>query len=672
MKLPPPLDRKLIRELDAQGATEELARLRRERTEELDACYPEPDAGAIQRFYERVRSEDATWNESIRNARELRFMKDELPEKYKRASKDGRRFRTRLSDNEVLRTASIQCRNDYKVKVPAAGASEKALQQSQKQSRWCQQLRQALERKAGKPLRRIFVDNQHGDGIGAIEFFLTDAYDRLGLEQRGEEESNRDYLKRTEEQLKRAGMPFGIRPIDKLALFYQEDEDGVSRAVIVERKLRDDWMAEDRLRKLRKSRQRNVDEDGNPIPDPHVAGAPVDAASSESTGDTVECIRYYDRRWYAYMVEGKLIDCDEHQLPDCPIILIPGIPTGSPNKSEALQGVTWGMYEMERFLNDILTREWDNAFRFQNPKVVITTPQDGTLMYEDEARTRPTVLKLDDPEIAQLNPGQQIQNITQGWQSYDTSKVVGVALQMFERSGLNPIASGESPGADPAGYTVNSLQGAAQNLYEVLLDNEARAWEKLCDLARLTVRDTLNETVYLSVPMADNKEGGTEWLALSPDDVDETPTVVYIDPLSDANRLSIRQSLMEGNAKGYIPREMVQREGFGIEDPRAADKEIAIDAVKMQLLGMAVQEAMMRVQIAQQPQMSPLVDQNGQPMPASNPQANGGAPALPQPPTVGAANTQASQGGGGAGFASRANAGQDRGYRPPQGAMGPA
>lgn len=674
-KLPPPLDRKVLAELEAQGddGKKLAAKMRADRTEELDALYPKPDAGSIQRFYEREHSNDAQWNEVIRQAREMRYMRDELPEKMQKDSKHGRRFRTRLSDNEVLRTAAIQCRNDYKVKVPAAGGSEKATKQGQKQTRWCQQLRAAFERKAGKPLRRIVVDNQHGDAIGAWEFFLTDAYDRLDLEKQREGETPHAYNARTEEALKRAGMPFGIRPVDKLGLFYREDEDGVSRAVIVERKLREEWDAEERYRQLQKKRNAKVDEDGVPIPDPHVAGAPIDSERTETGGDTVECIKYYDRRWYAYMVEGRLVDCDEHHLPDCPIVLVPGIPTGSPNRSEALQGVTWGMYEMERFLNDLFTREWDNAFRFQNPKVVITTPADGKRMFDDEAETKPTVLRLDDGGMPQLNPGQVPVNITQNWDPYDTSNVVNVALQMWQRSGLNAIASGEAPGSDPAGYTVNSLQGAAQNLYEVLLDNEARAWEKICDLARLVVRDTLNETVYLASPMADSKEGGTEWLGLSPDDVDETPTVVYIDPLSDANRLAIRQSLMEGNLKGFIKRDRVQTEGFGVDDTRAEDKQMALDELKRQMVGLAVQDAIQRVQMMAAPPAAPpapvILGPNGQPLPPSNAQQNGGAPADPNPPTVGAANAAASQGVPGA--ASRGRAGQDSGYRPPAGVMQP-
>lgn len=666
-KLPPPIPPDIERELDG---TPELALLKRRRTEELDALYPKPDATSIQRFYEREKSNDATWHEYIRNGREMRFMQDELPEKLKKRDKFGRRFRTRLSNNEVLRTVSLQCRNDYKVRIPASGSSDKAITRGTKQSRWCQQLRPAFERKASKPLRRIVVDNQHGDSIGAWEFYLTDAYDRVDLEQR-EDESAHDYNRRTEEQLKQAGMPFGIRPVDKLALFYREDEDGVCKAVIAERKPREDYEGEERLRALRKKRK-DSGEDVGDIPDPHVAGEPIDAHSSENTGDTVECIRYYDRRWYAYMVDGKFVDGPhEHKLPDCPIFLIPGIPTGSPNKSEALQGVTWGLFDIERFLNDSLTREWDLAFRYMDPKVVIETAPGQQLLYDDPAQTRPTVLKLDGDGVSQLNPGQKIVNATQGWQPYDLGKVQGFALQMFERSGLNPIAQGESPGSDPAGYTVNSLQGAAQNLYEVLLDNEARAWEKVCDFARLTVRDTLREVVYLSVPMGDTREGGTEWLALAPDDVDETPAIVTIDPLSDANRLSIRQSLMEGNARGYVPRRLVQQDGFGIEDPRAADKELAVDTLMQQLMGQAVQEAMAIIAARQQPaQPSGLVGPDGV-TPLSSGQANGGVPAPVQPPTVGAELSVASQAGSVPGVASRARGGQDSGYRPPQGVMSP-
>lgn len=648
VKLPEPIDTALAEALEG---TPELRRLQAQYAADLDELCPEPEVTDTLALYEDLRQQFAVFHELIRAGRLQRFEHDQLDPKQAREQRNSVRFFSRFSNNEILRTVSMQCRNDFKVTVPPAGASRDALKRSQRQTRWLQQLRKAAERRANDPLRRKWVDAQHGDSLGIVEVYLTDAYDRLKLD-RMEEERDSEYLRRTERLLQQAGPPFGLRVADPLGCFYDTDEDGVYVAFIAERRPR-------RHEERRMKRHNREDyEEWKASDFSRGQAQPIDGTGpgQDITGDTVECIRYYDARWYWYFVDGKPVGKPkEHRMPGCPIFLFKGIPTSSPNRAEQIQGVTWGMIGLEKLFNDLVTRKADTAFTRGEPHpVVYATDVSIAAMPE-----QPT-LRWKPGEVPYIPPGWDIKDAFAGFKAEEPDALLNLIQQIWQRNGLNPIAQGQSPGADPAGYTVNTLQNAAQNLYEVLADNEARAWETVCDFIRRMIRQTIRETVYLSVPMADGAAGGTEWLGLGPDDIDETPCEVTIDPLGDANRLAVRESLIKGHQLKYVPKAMVQRDGFGANDPDAWDREIDVDDLKAQLRPLLFQDVQstiaMQTAAAQGAPMAGAGSAGGE-LP---PTANGAAPAEPQPPTVGAGQAAQSQGG----MSPQGRAGSDSGYRP--------
>lgn len=620
--------------------TPELRALRAKIAAINDRRYPEPTLADIQKLRDQLRTSHIERWELIEDNRAVRYQREDLPDRLARWKRGSRRFRSRLSHNEIMRTVAMQTRNPLKVEVPRAGSGEAAEKASTKQTRWCNQLMPALERKQGRSLRRPFVDNQHGDGQAVYEVYLTDAYEKLDLEKHrddeGQEESNHEYMKRTEADLMRAGLPFGVRRLDPISVYRKFDDLGICYAVIEERKeYREvynkllDTIGMEEVDKLR-------------LPKPSDDGWAEELGVREGNTDTVRTLRYYDRRWYVYIVGDRIVDGPtEHKMPGVPVFEAAGMVTSSPNQSEQLQGVTWGMTEIELAINELIDVVLDSHFTFSRPKPVIQTPVDGQLM--QDANDKPISLDLSDPQkVPQLNPGQTIVDAFGGFQPKIPDWVVNTLRGFWQHSGLNPIAQGESPGSDPAGYTVNALTNAAQANYEVLLDNEARTWGQVCDYIRLLIRDTIRERVYLSVPMADRKEGGTEWLALGPDDVDETPSIVTIDPLSDTNRLALRQSLLEGLRAGLIGRARVQREGYGVDDPDAEDDKILTDKAFEMLVNRLLAEVEAIITGAQQgTQVDPVT---GQPIPP-DPNAlmrNGGAPAPVAPPTVGATAAGAS------------------------------
>jgi hypothetical protein len=274
-----------------------------------------------------------------------------------------------------------------------------------------------------------------------------------------------------------------------------------------------------------------------------------------------------------------------------------------------MQGITWGLVENERAMNDLLTIQQDVAFKLSIPRFFVELTPDA-MMSLDERTSKPEALNLNTDEVRQIHG-----RLRHTLENVDTPNHINSYLQMlmglWQRSGLNPIAMGESPGSDPAGYTVNTLQGAAQSQYEVLLDNAARTWGQVCDFTRSLIKYTLHEGIYLSAPSGAEKRE-TTFLLLAPEDVDDTPCQVRIDPLSDANRMAQRQSLMDGMAAHVVPREVVMRDGYGATNPSAWDRSMLLDDMKQQLSGFAVQLAMYFLQQRLQSAM---------PQPAADPMA---------------------------------------------------
>lgn len=602
---------------------------------------PKPTVGDIMSGYRQEHSRLNEWRRWAMRERERRTERDETPLHMIRDMKDGRRFYSKFTDNEINRVVALQTQNPPKAIVPSAGNTATARKNAQIETRWVNQILPTCERVAANPIRRRVVDCQNEIGRAAYELYMTDSYDDVDTERRPIEdpatgevrlETAKEANDRLDGEIQSRRPPFGVRYVDGLSLYYRPDDRGVRRAWIVEKKPYDDIDADLR------TRGKSLGDYG--VPDPGAEGWPEETPTPVPTCTT---IRYYDRRWYAYIVDGVAVDGPREHMLSCgvPVFPVLGMVTGNPDAQYAARGICWGMESIELGIDDLMTIALDNARTYRKPKFIIETPLTGDIA-RDPATGKPIVLDLSNPNsVEQMVAGQKLVNVLQGWNPYEQQGLVGQLQQLWVRNGLNPVVQGESPGAATAGYTVNALQGGSTREYENNLENEATALAKLFDAARLVVRDTIGERTFLAAPMKEDNTG-VEWLGLAPDQVTETPCIVEIDPTSEANRLAKRQSLMQGNKEGFIKRSRVQSEGFAIDDTDAEDDAIAIDLAVQQLAQLALQDAMSTVRgmNQQQPQMgSGLVDQHGNPLPPS------GGPPPPQPPPVGAGLAAASQQG---------------------------
>lgn len=624
----------------------------------LKDLFPEPDVGDIIAKYAGLKTDWNATHSLVELARDNFYQRTDTPEKWKRDLEDGRRIYSRLSLNEIFRVVANQCRNAPRFNVPIAETGKGGPERSKQQTRWANSLITGLERSAREALRRKLVDSQLSTGRGILWLFPNEAYENVEFDYRvdadGNMETEKEYLERTEKALIGAGLPWGARVIDPTCYFPEAGIGGDDYVCIVENK------------PYRQVYHRAVSKHGRAyvqdelrLPRPGLGGWPtstqglllqdqaihVGAAYANSTANgVVECITYYDRLWYAYIVGGHCIDGPRlHGHNRIPIFELKCLITSSPNRVEECMGITQGMLHIERAIDDLLTLAVDTAYRFSTPKLVVETAVDGRLALG--ADRQPKTYNFSDPKrVEQLLPGQSVRDVTKDFTPVLQTEILGLLQAQWQRSGLNPIAQGQSPGADPAGYTVNTLQSAALSPYEGPADNEARFWEEVVDFVRADIRGRVKERVYLDVPM-DDRRGGTEWLGLGPDDVDQTPSVCTIDPLSDQQRMAMAQWLMSGNQAGYVTRERVQRTGFGIEDTLAEDHLLAVEELMKRLAAVAQDEAIMEVKGPEEqvlpggPEaMAAAASPQGVP-----PLPPGQGPAPPEAPSVGAAPAQASQ-----------------------------
>ena len=681
-----------IKEFDPESA----ARLQRGRKAALDNELPEPTEDDINRLRIRLDSFFHDWihgdggqNSATEDAdgatdpapigvpglmriRAMRYHKDQMPQKYRELLAAPYRFRSNLTANEIDRTVALATRNMPKIGIAAAGREPEDRRKSQSETRWANMLLPSLERAAGEPLLYPFADALFEGGVGYFEVFQTGAYDTLDFDQ-GAGETDDAYVARTDSALLKAEMPFGVRVPDPLAVRIGLNDYGAQCALVIETKPYRQVFA--RL----EARVSQDQLDALKLPKPGDRGAPVVAGMSSggwTVGDdgSVECIRYLDPRWYCYMVAGKIVTSEEHGMPGLPIIPSWGSVTSSSNFAQKYQGIVWGTIDQEQAINDLVTTELDIGIQFARPKATIETPVGGRLRGPDGKPQNIDLRGING--VPELMPGQKVVDAFKDFKSHIDPRLLAFIMQLRQNSSLNPVAAGESPGADPSGFAINSLQASTQMRYEVLIDNYGRTVGQLVDFIRKMVKEgPIAEQVNLAI---EGDDGVVENLSLGPDDISDVPCVVAVDSMNDVNRLAQRDSLMVGNERGFVPRRIVMELGFGATDARAWDDELFEDEITRAVQGLAVQHSIMLVSPQpQDPMLQPTAptdagaadggggggDQGGhnnREQQAGAPSGDNGATPAPTPgSTVGRAGARASQGGSpGSRSAARARGGQ--------------
>lgn len=634
-------------------------------------AFPKPDLQDILTFKQRQDRVRASWVERVNRVRDLRYQEDELPQKWHEQLNipDGRRFFTNSTDNQITRISTLLNRNPPKVYVPASGIGDKAQDRSTIQTRWGQELPNAFERDSLLPIWDRVDDSACETGIGIVEEFFTDEYDRwqeLAEEYKTAKPADKRDIER---ELAAMGLPVGVRVPDAVSVSFEVDGNGRCwRVQIAERKnyrqvfnaLREGMSAEDFAEAS--------------IPPISALGTPQIGIWNFRYGDgesvynatpdeegMVDVIRQYDDKWLTVVVAGRIVQNEPHGFPRVPVFLQFGRVTSSSYQGRMLRGVTFGTAQQELIANDIGTLWTDNQFTYSRPFPIIETSENGAPIM-DPKTNMPRNVDLSDPtQPPVLGPGQKVADAFGDFHgNVDTNFLTFISGYM-QQSGLGAIAQGESPGADASGYAIASLTEGATGPFAPLLRGKQKMLANFINFNRQLVRDVLEGPVTLAIESEDGNR--SDYVTLTPERVDDVPTKVTIDPQSDAQRMGITQWIVKAWQDGLVPKSVAQRVAYGnvIDDQTTVDDQILLERAKTAMEPMIVEAAFKALQRDAFPETA--VTPAGPPAPDA-PTAPPG-PSAPSAPTIGATMSAASRATGPSASQSVASAAPG-GQQPPQ------
>lgn len=596
-------------------------------SEENDRIWPEPTLGDILELKQQLQDDRQLWADKVKQVRVARYNLDTTPPKWatKLNIPDDRRIHTNNTGNEINRVVAMLERNPPRITISPSSDSNPAIQRAEKQARWCQQLLKSVERDKRLPVWQRGSDAAAETGLGGFELYMTEAWEAVEklIEQLDPDSIDTDEQKQLQREIdeakKAAGLPFALRPLDALSILL-DPEDPDSPALIIERKhyrqiyqkLREKLSKEklDEIRLPRPGQRAWPDSERLVRYEYDGIQGTYDASPVGERGDLVEVIRYYDKRWLVEVVAGRITECVEHHWPGIPVFPQLGKVTSSSNSEWMLQGITFGMTSLELALNDLFTLALDSQYTYGRPFPVVSTSENGSPLFNKEGQ--PDIVRLDDPaRPPQLGPGQTIVDAFGGFNGNIENQFLQVLQSYWQRSGLNAVAQGESPGADPSGFALNTLNVGAEALYESILDNKVQTLGSFCDFVRQSIRTTIGESITLSVPSQDGQ--GEEYLSLGPDDIDQVPTTVFIDPKSDLQRLSIISMLTQAWQQGLITKRHVQVLGLTgiVEDPDEENNQIALERMEAMIDPMIVASVLKQVEAESFPELAPPAGPGG-------------------------------------------------------------
>ncbi len=640
---------RLLAELTRTGDEDLLAgEVVSPRQKRLEAQFPKPDEGEILHLKEWLGQRFKNYHDGVvgelqsdtRAAgavgiRTMRYGRDKTPDKLNQRMSNDLRVRTMLSHQEIESVRAMLSRNPLRIRIPASGGTQGAKDKSNLETRWANELAPALERRAVFPLMES-QDDAQVEGLGGWEVFITSAYEDIDFSQHPDE-SDEEYDERIDDELRIAGLPFGVRPLDNLSTLFDTDEQGIYVGMIIEKK---------RYRPLWRRLRGNLSQAeflrlSLPDPDhPATSSGALGAAAAGFVGDEITTIRYYDRVWSAYLVGDKIVEIAKHGLPGVPIFPTFSHVTSSPTLGDKLQGVTYGLAGLELAINDILTQATDAELTFNRPRPVAVGEGSAPLPDVD-------VIDLTSPGMPVLPVGYSVTDAYKDFRQNQSSPMATALLGFWRSNTLNAVATGQAPGADVSGFAMNLMTQSSIGPYHPLFQSKAVSWGRLIDFVRVMVRDSIGESVYLATEGTGADANTVEWLKLSPDDVTEVPAQVKLDPLSDAERVAVANWLGTGVEKGWVPEEELLRRGYGSPDVEQWYDEIDNDTFRRELRKQNVMdliaEMQQRTELQQQAQ---LVGPDGQTPIGAGAQAAGGIPAEPRPATIGALNANNGRSGG--------------------------
>ena len=577
--------------LPTEELDEAVARQERARSARMDRRFPKPTEGDITAIKRRLENEFRLYHEGtpdrhgtnterpawgmpgIDGVREIRFGQDGLTEEVKdRLHNESLHIRTGYTHREITNVVSSIMQNRPVVTVAKSGPTAEDEDIAIRQEVFCSAVLEAFEDYARQPLWWRAVDNLAEDSLGAFELYETP--ERFEVDP----EDEIDVFRRA--------MPLGVRTVDPRSLYYDFDDPSNPIVVICERKARR------HLYERREARLSSTDaKEAAERPKPWTDGSPSEASEygyNIEGEDEVETIRYYDRRWFCYMVGSELVTCEEHPFTDVPVVIGWGPINGSSKTSERHIGITSSSANLERALNEFSTVTLDQKIAFNGPKMAIE--QDKDAPSDADGVTNVDLSSEGVDSVPQLPPGARVVNMAREMMTPTDPYMFGFLQGQLGQGQMNPVATGQSPGADPAGFAINALQQGAQLPYGALYENYANMLARLLNLVRSYIKHN-DELFSLQVNRDDDH---VEWLDLTADDITDVPVKVTIDEIGPQQRAAVAAYYRDGVQAGLVGEPEAMQKGYGQRDWRVTKRQIQKDQLWKMLTPVVLQEIVRR------------------------------------------------------------------------------
>lgn len=514
------------------------------------ARIPEPDIEYITALRDKGLSDLSSFRDNLVSIRRNRYGKTTTPTGILNTLKNITRIFTGLSNNEVGRVASTLTRNVPEILINSDDDA---------QQKFFNAFLQYQEQRNLGGLIYQTVDSMAESGWAFWEWYIDPDVDDLEIEQEPDE-TPAQFRKRIEPVIRKAGPILRIRTCDPEAAIWDPLSEDMKYFILAERK-----SAPILKRELQGLPKKERDEEDPDLPGEYDRGVPYQGGYSFLSGHTeVETIRYWDEKWYCYIVAGEIIECEPHGFATIPISAFPGKVTGTSNPSDRVQGIVHTLWQNEEIQDTLLTKDVDDVLTYGGPKVALIADKDTLAMPPGDDGHVPTVDLSDPKKTPFLPPGYKIADAYAGFQLNEGTSVRNNLQAYYNRAAMNEVSSGAAPGADVAGYTVNALQTASLTNYGPFLTNLQNGISK--GVARIARPFYVRLGIPISIASPHKAQA---WLTIRPNQWDDSPVSCTVSPLADIQKMQITQLLAQLKNSGVIS-------GYTAADasPMVADAEL--------------------------------------------------------------------------------------------------
>jgi len=344
-------------------------------------------------------------------------------------------------------------------------------------------------------------------------------------------ETAEDYDNRTEEWKKAQSFMevFVLRSVPVDTLSFREDDRGISR--LIETKKVDG--------------QELLERFGDALREAASSGLSLD---SYEEGRDVEVIEYWDRQWRVLYVknpkgkEGHLLDVWEHKFGRVPYFVAPAYTTGELEPLEKYIPLLWPMYAEAEENNRLHTMRTCVAHFTAFPQYYIYIKETQSYMI-DETTGQPKVFTMKPGEMPQIPPGCEIRtvNLVSG---FDLQAALRDSDMRMKEFALPPIATGNAPSGESAGWNTAMLRRFLISLLDPLVQGRAKALAEMFRFWLECIKYHVGEKVYVHEEAANEagrKGARGEPIALGPDDIADWDVDVFISPDPQLDAVPLEQ-----------------------------------------------------------------------------------------------------------------------------------